>query len=553
MARALSLNLDRAMFSERREPRFKLLVWDLRTLGSPWSISDIVLGTGVPSVGGPFDMTTQLLAVNVEDVAGDYLSSGVAAGSLTVTIVDENDIYDPFLTLDDPTGDGRWLRQGNAVRLFEGDARVDEIEWANTFTGHIVGQAGRANTRLGGGVRTLSFKALDRTAEFLGLENTTDSYQANTTYAFMGQDIAESDMGLDSGEIKFAGWGLLNVTGHTVTQMAKEPAIVSIAKCMFVDGFMPRFDGEGFLTQSAGIITAAADRVYVGGDESILLDIARPFSEYKPPDAITVVGLDADLSKVVQPMQEVANTQLTTGYFTRDERIDIYFSEDRSVLVDDPRLSVVTSVAGSIALGGGEEVTFIKSMSPLQEGYIGATLTISTGHAPTIMIFLTVTYVTLAVVPDIIVGFIAGTTISVGRLAQAAALAGVMQIMAKIGKGDYIWKGRPFEYVYQEIRGKAVAEGANPFGENQREVVNHLVQSQTDADNTAFQLLRKETVKGNLRMVRMLTDLQNEPDDTIQTSDTRRYLIAKISRTLQRGVDPVSTLSCFEVTEGVLP
>jgi hypothetical protein len=216
------------------------------------------------------------------------------------------------------------------------------------------------------------------------------------------------------------------------------------------------------------------------------------------------------------------------------------------------------SVNGGInILGGGEEFETIDAPNSA-EGTIGGTVTISTGFAPYIIIFLTVEYVALAAIPDTVItaGFIAGAgeTIPIGRIAQAVDLAIILILMTKIGRGDYDFTGIPFEYVFEEIR--ACAQIENVLAEDlvEVEIENHLVQHLTDAENSAREVLFRQQAKGNPRSITMFHDLRLEPDDIFDTADGRSYLIETITRTLQRGQEAViADVSGYEITGGIQP
>jgi len=543
MPRSMVTELDLAQLDRKRKPRWRLFVYDLRTSGDV--IADVVLGNALDPDTGPREFTVEAREVQFTENASDYVD-GIGSQILDVTLTDAHGDFDPI------TGsEGRWIRQGNAVRLVEGDARVDEANWIPTFTGEIVGQAGVLRSRaVGSGESWIHFRAYDRSARYFKYRRTSENFDQGTPYITMALNVAQNDMGLDSGEINFSAWGS-HVTGHKSTQFVDEEPLVSIAKAMFLDGVLPYFDGEGRLTQVDGTITKAPSRVYE--DFAQFQAIERPMSEDNAVNRVYVVGLSADMTEVAQPQQVLATASITTGYFTSDESFPMYFSDDQSVVAKNVELNIIKSVNGGINfLGGGEEWEEITISSG---EVIGLQISIDTGFAPYVIIFLTAIYVLLAIIPDtVITVYGTGITVSVGRLIQAVALAGILFLMTKIGRGEYEAVGEPYEYLFEEVR--ACAQVAlTPFNErNELTIENHLVQSEANCKICATRVLLREQAKGNARAVTMFHDLVLLPDDAFETPDGRSYMIRSIQRTLSRDEQAaVATLACFETTPGVTP
>jgi len=545
MARSLTLNMDRAMTDQKRKPAWKVVIYDVRN--GVVEMSDIVGGGSFPSSEWR-DFTEDIWQLSIDEVAGDYLKQGVAASSVMISVLDPHGLFDPL-----SGSEGRWLRQTNVVRIWEGDERVDPSEWPMTFTGELVGQAGvlRGRTVGSGGTALITAKALGREARFLRYTTTSENFVRGTQYNLIGTALAQDDLQLDAAEIDFSGWGN-SITGHLSTQFIEENALVSIAKLMFPDMAMPRFNGEGKLTQTDGVITKSPARVY--DDMSMLLRLVRPFSELNGVNRVIVKGLDAEMTEVLQPRQLLKTVDITTGYFARDEEIDVWWAEDKSVLCKNIDFVILVGMNSGLSILGGDE-EWDDTPSDQGEGTIGGVITVTTGWAPYVLIFLGAIYIVLAVIPDLVLSFIAGETISVGRLIQAIALALMMIIMTKIGRGKYELYGEPFEYLFAEI----VSIAETPAGllikdRRERVVTNHLIQNESDADNAARNGLFREQAKQNVRQFQMLWDARLEPDDIFELSDETRHMIASIKRTMVRGVSGVfADVNAYEVTEGVLP
>ena len=558
MPRNLSFNLNHIMTdSASREPIWKIQLYDLRSTTD--TINDVVLfnkfGTGgLLPLTGPRDFTSDTTTIQVNEERGDYVGNGVAASSITVNLIDETGLFDPLLLLGlDPASAeyeaavGRFLRAGNAVVITLGDQRVDPSEWKNIFTGEIIGQAGRSRSRSGGPKSDMSFQAVGREARFLKYNRTSDDYGTSTNYRNAAINIAQDKMGLDANEIDFSGWGS-QTFGHASVQFVDEPPLVMIAQLMFPDGLLPKFDGDGILTQVTSLISGAPDRVYENLD--IFLSLERPWSNVEMANCVIVLGLDKEMTKISQPLQRLATSDITTGFFATDEDYEVFWADDKTIVAENVQARILKSVNGGLSvLGGSEEFTEIPAPGP-GGGSIGMRIEISTGFAPWLVIFFLATYVALAFIPDE-VALVA--TIPVGRVVQAIALGGALFIMTKIGRGQYEFLGVPIEWVYQEIKARACVAGASEFEENVVTIENHLINTQTDANTAAKNTLLLLQAEENPRTATLLHDLRLEPDDIFEIPGPRLFLIDRVTYTLTRSDRAfIASMDCFEVTPGVI-
>lgn len=556
MARSLVYPLDQKMLQPSRRPAWQVLLYDLRSSGD--TIGDVVRDGILDSLTGPLDVTDHVLAVDISESASDFVGAGVASSKVTITLVDDTpggaaSRWDPQLSADDEDAPARFLRRGNVLRIREGDADVDLAYWPWTFTGRLVGQAGIDRGRAGDaqGRSVITMAAVDRSAEYVNQVRTSEEFARGAGYLTMGQEIAESVMGLDSEEIIFAGWGS-QTTGLQI-QFVEQSPLVSLAQLMFVDGYLPRFNGEGKLTQAAGEISHSPVRIYT--NMRTILHIARPYSELNPVNSVEVIGLESETTKVVQQRQPLAQVDVTTGFFTNGEEIYAYWSDDRTQLAENIKLDIQKSVNGGLsALGGGEDWQLILAENQVDIS-VGAIIELDTGYAPYVIVFLTAVYVVLAAIPDsVVTAVFGGVTIPIGRIVQAIAMAAVVYMMTRIGRGQYEFVGDPVEWVYQEIRAIAELEGITSEDLNRLTVENHLVQQQTWADDSARRVLFREQAKGNPRTVTGLHDIRLEPNDIWESPDGRRFLVETITRRLVRNAEEIMAIyNVYEVTPGLEP
>ncbi len=537
MSRQLNGQLDQIMLSQQREPAYKIEIFDTRSSVGPDTINDIVRGLTLEAITGPRDWTSNVVDFNHTAVASDFAQTGVAVPQLTLTIADPGPGANSFDPIRNPTGLGRYLRRGNTIRLHLGDVRVDPDDWPTIFTGRLVGQAGVDINRTGGGRALITIKALGREIDFININLTTDDYGNGTSLREIALDIAGADMGLDQvEEIEWSNWGQ-QLNRHLSLQFVEIPPLVAIANLMMIDGLMPRFNGEGKLSETLGLVTQNPDRIYT--NRRLIKSIVRPHSEVDPFNCVKVLGLAADQTQITQQLQALLeDIHITTGYFTNDEEFDIFFTEDRRQLATGLEFTIVKSANAGIVILGGTE-TFSAIDAPIGNGFIGGTITISTGYAGAAILAFGAIYLGLSLVPDAVLAFGGGVTQSIGRVIQAAALIVTLLLMTKIGKGQYAVAGEPFEFVYLELSGQAELPGLTTQTRKKLELMNQVLQSQSDVNAVARNTLARQQALGSMRQVVMIPDLKLTPDDVFELPpgfgpDFEQYQIQSITYTGKR-------------------
>ncbi len=551
MARSTSVALDNAMLSKRRQPAYQFWVYDLwstRNDATPTTINDIVKGNPLPALVGPLEFSAYTEKIEIKETAGEYAGDGVAASSAQVVILDPKLEWDPV-----NGSTPRWLRQGNVVRIIEGDEQVSTSNWETTFTGFIVGQPGFHRTRgtLDDKPRSeITLNCVDRLHQHIHQEITSQDFAESITYLTMLQDIASNEMGIGLSEIDWPSFGT-KVTQFSHNQIVLENPMVALAKIMFVDGYMPRFLGDGKLGATSGIISKGAARVYT--DDRLVVDMVRPIVVDNAVNEVTVTGLDPELSKEVGQRQELASAGITSGYFAKESRIDVQWSDDGTQQAENTEMIVLQSVNGGLVPVGSESYTEKTEADGLTTG--GA-ISVDAGFHPALITTLAVVYISESFIPDDVVTLPlvgSGVTIPYGRLFQAATMSAASLVMAGVGVGKYSIIGDPVEMVFREIPGMARVELTGDTERHGLTIQNHLVNSLADANAAALRTLKRLRAKVNQRTFTMIHDLKLEPDDIFQTASDARYMIQEITRTLMRGGDGLATVQAFEVTAGVRP
>lgn len=556
MARGLSAALDAAMIGERREPDWLVEIFDIRStrnLATPTRINDVVLfnlglGLPLPAIVGPRQFTDDTLRIQVTEQAGDYVNQGIAATSIQVTISDPTGDLDP---VDNPApGNGRWLRQGNIIVVREGDNQAPESDWPITFTGAIQGQPGQDFNRTTL-TAEIAAKASSREVDFLRRPSTTRNFTQLTTFSDMITDIAENNMGLDLDELNLPTFPV-RLTAFLSTQFVLESSLTTISKILFPDGFMPRFEGDGRLGATSGSITKGVVRTYA--DSELQLTITRPILDFNGTNEVEILGLDPNLTKITQARQELARAGITTGFFSKDIDIPVFWSDDQTQQAENIQFIVLNSIGESPIVFGSESFT---NNPQADGGSVGGTIFTdgSIGAGIGVLALITGGLIASIFVPDIAPTG-GGAVVPTGRRVTVAVIQAIDFVLGQTGRGEYRLFGVPYEYVFKEIRAVCRVSGIRSEDQQVISIENHLINSQSDADDTADRILRRERAKQNLRSVVMIHDLRLEPDDLFAVGaglDERRYAIQTISRVLERGIPTIATLNCFEVTVGVRP
>ncbi len=325
---------------------------------------------------------------------------------------------------------------------------------------------------------------------------------------------------------------------------------------MFVDGFMPKFQGDGRLGSSNGIISKAPTRVYPQSE--LIRSLTRPILEFNGPNEVEIIGLSADMTAVIQGRQDIARASITSGFFTDDQMINLLWSEDGTQQAFNVRMEVDSSIGDGIFNFGSESFTNFPSV--VDGGSVSGRIDVDGALAASIILLIlaSVVYLGNAAKPDGVIAsgtpVATGFTISIGRIAQAVTATIIFSLLGSVGYGSYRITGEPYEYVFLEIRAVARISGIRSEDRETLRIENQLINSQSDADAVATRVLRRERAKQNRRTVTMVHDLALEPDDVFELGQGvtgRRYLIRSIRRVLEPLGQHIATIDCFEVTPGV--
>lgn len=566
MARSLSPELDACMRDPSRQPAYQVEIYDLRSTAEdvvPTRIGDVVRALQglvvLPAIVGPRVFTDEVTQLELLEQAGDYVGNGIAASSLEFQVIDAAGTLDPLLnppTDADPTAEGRWLRQGNVLVVREGDTRVDPAEWAITFTGKLRGQVGADRNRTTGNALLIG-RASTREVDFLRLLSTSEDFPQATPFSDIATSLAEIDLGLDPDEIALPSFSA-RTTKFTSTQFLDASPLVSLAQLLFLDGYMPRFDGMGRLTATSGSLTKGPARAYEDGGP--IISIVRPMIDSNGPNEVVVVGLNPNKRQVLQGRQTLATAGITTGFFSSRADIPVRWSGDGTLQALAVKLEIDASVADGIFGFGGE--TFVNGPLGPDGGSTHGTIRVDGGLEASVALasLVAVAWIVAHAKSDAVVavgtGTVFGHTISLGRLVEGAIGQTLFTILGRIGRGQYRVTGKPYEYVFEEIKATARVTGLRDEDLDSRRIENHLLTTQAECEAVALRTLQRLRAQQNARSVRAVHDLALEPDDVFSVgvgAASRSYLITAIRRRLASSGTVEATYDAFEISLGVRP
>lgn len=507
----LGTNLDSLLLARDHQPAYKVLLF------SRMQDSDTAIVTG-NYVQRPIDLTPYVIdgALN--------LDMDTDAGSLSLNV-----------SLDRIPSS---LFTNCVVKLYEGDARVPESQWPNTFTGWHVGQPGVSeettiNSRTGkrGEQRSASISFVGRESIFAEFEVTNDGVwlpnetenpdpeqQHRNDYDDIGniaREVATNDvwgMGLDPVEVEV---GPLPYRIQKQLQFVGEPVMTHLKTLGEVLHLVPQFNGEGKLRFISRLLTLDPVREY---DGSHIAAITQSNSSFMEVNAITAIGLSNEITEVVKPRQRLFAATGTFGYFDQEIVYQGAWGSD-----EQPSLRVKN---GTVVDGNGETVE-----SPTIENFkVDGFIKVPVGRPEflegtdelfyRIEVKNEILYV-IAILGIFFAGYISFNVAAQDTERQGAQLhthdpvstvpdpkllssqetannlkaiadgllIGALTILQQIGNFEFEVFGVPYESVYAELRSDAILSNfsgftnGNPFREYERksrEIKNYIFSSIED-------------------------------------------------------------------------
>jgi hypothetical protein len=537
-------DLDRVFLQPTtRSPSFRVEIWNPNRT----DIHDVVLGQ---SQSPAYDVSPYVVDVSYNENIVFENNDDAIASSLQLSVV-----YDPDATPIQMT-EKVWL-DGTPVRVYQGDHRISKHSWIPIFTGVVRGvPTTQEHTREPGRIQLMRVTCVDRAEKYLNKKVTARSYEK---FSDVGKAVVETSiewMYLDRREILIGNQDYK--IGHTQSQLVDIEVLKGIAQMLFVVGKKPRFDSEGFLVAADTDLDKPPVRRYSTQDYAI--SIVRDQVLTSVYNSVRLLGLDNELTQVVEQEKRLAHGNITAGFFEDEVEDVIYFSENEGKerggrRAKDTRLGrKKVSTIGEIV---GEDVKWSPLIEQDGETVFQGTISFDTGFDNAIRGILTGAYVaatlqgsTLRTVADTastpgIAGVFAGFAEEAEATANAA-LVGIILSMMELGRVYWEVHGKPFSNVYQQLQATAALSGVLTEDTKELTVRNDWLYDIDYMRDIARELLRRELIKSRSYTNTMLDDPFIEVDDVIRIENMSFY-ITSIRKSLSRPGDGKMSLTAWRV------
>jgi len=556
--RDLPFELASRIFSGRRLPAFKIYAWDPEEDNYASIIS------------GEYNQSPADLTPYCSDIQW-------TPGRLTFTLKDdETMLFNPDTGTAAP-----FLVSGAIIRLKEGDDRVGEGAWLWTFTGNINGQIGWSRSRRGRKYEAkVTVFSRENSQGFKRRKVTSPSYTVGTDLGIMLRDICLATLGMSEAELRVPPT-LGYYFHHNTNQIVEMTPWESFESILQVGLQAPYFDGEGKLAGYRRDANRPPEVVLPDGHRIYDIEVVQRTGD--ATNKVIVTYLDSQLTEVDGEYQKLGTAQITTGFFTSEEKLDCWWSEDRRQRARNTRLKVIKGVNDNLLPVGTEKY------QEIDEFHGRITITISS-WVPILATVMVLEYLAAAAIPDKttsqsmnttptiltapgeimltappmggpVTGVITiapakvnssevpgtGLTIPWGRVLQAQASIAIMLIMMSLGSAQYEVWGTPYDLCYLEKTVVAQEEGLEYWQEVELEIKNDFIGTAAQAEALGLNELLYQRGAACPRKVAMEDHPGIEIGDIVQLPDGRRVFVQDMAKTLKRGEIPILELTGFKV------
>lgn len=509
---------DSVFLQENRQPVHRVLLYD----GAADSISDIVANK---STQVPLDITDQVEEVTVREELGN-------AGTCNFSFVPQPGGLTPFHFLGKKYirveySDRRLVKastdKGGGGDLFE------------IFTGVVAGQPGFTSNR-DQQMSRIQVQCYDRQWNWnrRGKKINSPPFGQNVDLGDVAVEAATNKtwgMGLDRTEVAFGKQGFLSK--HTRMQLRDETAIELLNQLLFPTNKVVGFDGSGRLVARKLDFETAPVRVWDQFD-GVVQDYSWPQELTDVINVVKVLGLDANISEIEHPAQNIIEIDGMIGYFQKEFVETYFYTNDhrgraRNIFLAKKKVNGFLPAFGTeISISVRDDFSFV--------------LTIQTPYNAWIFILFFVIYIVLVILGAIFLYWeiAAGIWLTVG-----------LALMQQMGTFHIQVDGTFFEQVYAQLAGEARWSHTSLEEVRRKEFRNDLLSDQATVDAVAKRELIKETVKGAPRDMKVLEDTALEVADVVETRDGSRFFIRSIERRLKREAEnAIMTMSVWKIRDG---
>lgn len=515
-----------------RSPAHRVVIWNPHRT----TIHEVCLGT---AESPEYDVTDYVISIQYsENIVFENNDDAVASNCVMSVIYDEDALP---IEMTEKT----WL-DGTPVRIYQGDKRIPVEGWIPIFTGVVRGVPSTTEySRDEFKPRQLQVTVVDRAEKYLNKSVTAREYDKGLDVGKAAVEAAIEWMYLDRREIKIGHQDYPIM--HPQSQLVGIEVLKGIAEVLFTTGKKPRFDSEGFLIAADTDLDRPPVRNYPNKDH--IVEIRREQVLTSINNSVRLLGIDDELTAVVETTKRLAHGDITSGFFESKVEQKVYFSENdgkanqgrraKDTFLGDYELS-------SIGAFFGEGIAWVPHIEDDGFTVFWGTIEFDTGYDPTVRAVLTGLYAAAKATYAVLLAAGELQLASVADGVATAALIGIMLSMTEIGHVYWEIHGNPFNNVYQQLCVTAAIHGILTEDIKEIELRNDWLSSIDYMQERAKQLLRRELVKGWSQKLILIDDPFIEVDDIIQIEDMRFY-ITSIRKVLARPGDGRMTCTAWRL------
>ena len=501
-----------------RRPAFKVEIWNPNRT----RVNQVVLNTARSPAYDVTDWVRQM--TYQENITWENNDDAVATN---VSIEVARDPNAQPIPIDETT-----FLDSAPIRIWQGDHSVPEEDWVPIFTGILRGNPAAIEYRRDGRrPDTFTVTAVDRAERYLNTVVTARSYKGpddsgpGTDVGQAAVETAIERMQLDRREIAI---GLQGYTiGHTSSQLVDIEVLKGIHQILFTVGKKPKFDGEGRLTAADTDLDKVPARRLE--DMDLVVEIRREPSGRTLYNSVRLLGLDDELTEVVESTRRLAHGTITSGYFDRNVSLQVFFSEDKGKETTGRRAKDTKGRFDISSIGSlfGQGAKWVPNVEDDDVTTFSGTIQFDTGAQLEFRAALLATW--LAAKAIVVAEMAIPSSLPLAAAAEGVATSSMLAMMLTLIELGFVeWEvhGKPFQHVYQQLASTAALDGLLTEDIKELEVRNDWLYDADYMEGRARELLRRELIKGWTYTITMIDDPLIEVDDVIDIEGSRYYVVS---------------------------
>jgi len=484
-----------------------------------------------------------------EDLSGELnITEYVQSVERLMTIENEANSCDIVLTdgsgLFNPTNYNSlyydYLQENNIIRIEKGN----NGEYTPYFYGFI--GAGDSDYIRGDGI-FYRLTVWDKSKNYYKNKVTTGLY-LNQTVTAIAEDIASTHMNLSGGEYDFP-------TVSTIipqVQFIDETPMDILRKIFQIDNYYPDFDEEGLLIATLINYDASVDFTYYkNGTDTVAANKAPEMNinsvnfswdDNELINKVTVIGQEEATGEEEFAEEFMGFLNGVAGWFSKRNQFEFYYSTDKQLKANKPRL-VVQDSCGNQFFGGGESLTVDGGDLSVEQDHCIVNQNVSN------LLAAIFTLIFVAMIWLALFGVGIGAVWVYNGLALVVSLG--YTFLGQIGSYYYEIYARPIgepipDLIYASTQDDDLIDKYN--GENELEIDNPLLSSYAKCKTLSENELQKaKWFRYNIRL-NIMANLAIQPGDVIELYNstfglTQKIYVREISSTYARGNSDVDEIT----------